>query len=266
MTWKEPFHFAGAFEVVHPRGRGYLPDEPDERDFDASARFGAPRGLPASATALLEHAGDAVNQVHTSSCVGQAIKKAIRARQSFKGRGIVDPSALAIYAGGQAALEKFEDAGCYPRDAMKWIREMGVALEKDWPFDPAKATVKPPWHVMQEATRLVVFEWWRIFAEGPSRSDAVAKALADGVPVVFGAQIDQAFDEYSGGVIAGWDPESELDGHMSCLLGYETGDDGKRAFVGINSWGTGWGETGLYRIHEDALASPRCTDFYAVYL
>ena len=247
-----------------PFGRGYKQDAPDGRDWNASARFGAVNKLPAEALGLKEFVRRVHDQSITGSCVGQALSQAIDTRLRKLGFNGPEPSSLALYAGARSVDHgKLEDNGCYPRDAMRFSQTNGVPREDVWPFDVAKVNEKLPWDVLQDASRFLLFQWWRIYSSGQQRSDAVAQAIAAGFPVIFGLEIDNAFFGYSGGTIMQMNAD-RAGGHMLCIIGYRTREDGTREFLIVNSWGYGWGEYGMCWMHEDVLETSRATDFYVI--
>lgn len=248
----------------NPYGTGYKQDAHDARDWNASARFGAVKGLPSAALGLRDFVRRVSDQTITSSCVGQALARAIDIRLRKLGFDGPEPSAMALYTGARSVDRGvLRDEGCYPRDAMRFSRDIGVPRENVWPFDPAKVNDKLPWHVHQDASRFLLFQWWRIYASGQQRSDAVAQAIASGFPVIFGLELDAAFFSYSGGTIMALGSERR-GGHMLCILGYRERADGTREFLILNSWGTGWGEGGFCWMHEDVLESSRASDFYVI--
>lgn len=255
-------------EEALPFGAGWLPDSPDARDWSASARFGAPRGLPREALTLWDHVRRVRDQGPTSSCVGHAIGSGVDVRIRKLGISFYEPSPIGIYTNARTLArgerdEKLEDVGSFPRLAMKGIRDVGIASEDAVPFDPARVNDELKWSAFQDASRLIVFQWYRVYAVGASRSDEVANALAQGYPVVFGATLDPAFFDSRGATIMQWGAEKR-GGHMLCLVGYRTRSDGAREFLVLNSWGEGWGAGGYTWIHEAALGSDRVGDVYAL--
>lgn len=253
-------------------GTGWRKDEKDPRDLTAHALFGAVVRLPSDCLDLPNYVAKVNDQGTTSSCVGQAIGKAIHVRlRKIKPAGApepMEPSYQGIYTGARRRGMSDPDAplsdeGCVPRDAMFTVRDVGVPSEQAWPFDPSNVDKDMPWDVVQEASKFLLFQWYRITPPGAPRSDAVAQAISKGYPVVFGLDLWQGFVDYrSGTVIA---PEADsIGGHMLCILGYRRRPDAKREFLILNSWGEGWGESGYAWLHEDVVCSERADDFYVI--
>lgn len=253
-------------------GLGWKKDSPDPRDFSAHALFGAVTRLPADALELANYVLRVNDQGPTSSCVGQAIGKAIHVRlrkiKAAEAPEPAEPSYQAIYtfARRRGLMNEnafLEDDGCIPRMAMFSIRDLGVPGEHTWPFDPATIQKDVPWDVVQEASKFLLFQWYRVTPTGSARSDAVAQALSKGYPVVFGMDLWQGFMDYRGGTLLSPGPD-HAGGHMLCILGYRRRADGSREFQVLNSWGSGWGESGYVWLHEDVICSDRADDFYVI--
>lgn len=248
-------------------GLGHIPDLLDERDHTVRAKLGAPRNLPNEALGLEGYLRDVMNQGGSSSCVGQAIGTAVDTRMRRIGLACPPPSRVGIYTFGRSlgrlGKTALRDEGCYPRDAMRGIRDNGVPLEKDWPFDEAGINDEVPWDVHQSASALRLTGWSRIDSQGQSRIDELCHTLALGYPVVFGAAVDERFMEHTGkGEIAAVGKDTRGN-HMMCALGYTT-VNGHRLFRAVNSWGTGWGDGGLYWAGESFFRDPRTSDYYAM--
>lgn len=267
LTVEEANAVVEAAESEAPKkwaGTGWLPDKHDARDEEWASRklFGAPRGLPSSAIGLQAFVRHVRDQSTTNSCVGQALAAAIDTRLRFLKIEMPEPSALGLYANGRP--RPLQDIGCYPRDLMKAARDIGVPREDSWPFIARNVDADPPWDVEQDASRFLLFRWWRITSSGLSRSDEIAAALAKNYPVIFGLDLDAAFFNHgpkSGTITSLGAP---VGGHMLCILGYRSRDDGAREFLVLNSWGESWGEFGFAWIHEDVVCSDRASDHYAI--
>lgn len=77
-----------------------------------------------------------------------------------------------------------------------------------------------------------------------SSAAAMKQWLATHGPLATGFTVYQDFRKYSGGVYrhaAG----TAIGGHAVCVVGY---DDGAQCWIVKNSWGSGWGEKGFFRI------------------
>lgn len=250
-------------------GTGHIKDAPDERDYKARVMLGAPRNLPPEAS-LEQHLRGIRDQGQTSSCVGHAIGTAADTRLRKLGfMNTPDPSRVAIYTfaramGRSSGSKKLVDDGSQPRLAMKGIREWGTPSEKDWPIDQATINDELPWDVMQKASAFRISQWHRIDSLGHGRVEDICNAIAQGYPVVFGVDVDDNFMNYSGkGAVAAPDPSNSYGGHMMCLVGYTT-ENSERIFRGVNSWGTGWGDGGLYWAHEGFIKDVTAGDFYVI--
>jgi hypothetical protein len=239
---------------------GHREDPPDPRDYKVDTLLvGATLEPPPSAD-LSRFVDRIRDQTITSSCVGQAFSRAVHVRAEVQGLGIPYPSALSIYT--LARLEEGKDlldVGCYPRNAATAMSKRGVCGESHWPFDEGRINDPVPWDVLQTSGDALVTGYYRVTGLGAERCALVRRALSSGYPVPYATQVDDQFEEYNGhGEIGAFQGPSH-GGHMTCLIGYRPG-----AFLGVNSWGTGWGDDGFYWISDDRIGSSYCSDFYAL--
>lgn len=251
------------------RGLGWKADPRDVRDYSARALFGARRGLPGAAS--LEGYVSAVrDQLTTSSCVGQAIARAVDTRLRAIGITTTYPSALAAYSfaralGRLSPSEALTDDGSQPRLAMKGIRDWGLPPETKWPFDEAHVNDELPLDVMQSASGFKLAAWHRVDTIGRERVLDVCQAISNKYPVVLGVDADRALMTYTKGQVLTTPVESEVvGGHMLCLVGYRTTSSGQMQLRGVNSWGTGWGERGFFWADETWLTAPGTGDIYVL--
>ena len=256
------------------RAKGYKPDHAHVRSAKRGLAhlIGTSISVPAKAS-LLGYTPAMRDQGGTSSCTGFAFWRAIDTRLGFDGVKVTPHSPQGIYTIGrcldrgrfpEGATEPLGDNGAMPSDVADGCRRYGVPTEQVWPFNPATINDEPSLDELLNAGGFVVKELYRIDAVGADRVRALQAAIAAGYPVVFGTDVDQAFEDYSGkGLVA--PSRRSLGGHMLCGgLAYETLPSGEVVFTGANSWGTSWGDAGFFHYDDAFLADPQLDDIYAV--
>ena len=262
-------------------GKGYVPDTHDKsKDRSTRHLFGAVVSLPAAASLEKFVMPPGVrDQQQTSSCTGFAFARAIHLRCAAMGTPIAWPSPTGIYTVGRMLDEgrAITDEGAQPSQVMLGCQRWGVPGDLAWPpggFDAAYAAHGPDFindlpdlAELEDAAGLHVQAWYRIDGEGAARLVDVKQALAEGYPVAIGTMVDQAFEDYAGkGNVTAPVPADELGGHMMCICGYEPdpAHPGHSRFRGVNSWGTAWGDGGLYWADEAFILAPEMSDIYVV--
>lgn len=250
------------------RGAGFIPDLIAHVKEDCilrpltAAKVGGV--LAPSSVDLTPHIDRVRDQYQTSSCVGHAVAEAIGIRTSMLGVARPFPSPAAIYAAARAEDDRgiltLQDSGCRPRAAMVRVSdpELSCLVDEDvWPLDVATIGDRLPLDLWQKADGLAV-NWHRIMGSGPDRCAKIIGALASGMPCMFGAAVDEAFENLGGS--GEYTPGGKIVGnHGQTIVGYT-----QRAFVVLNSWGIGWGDGGLSYWGYDTIGSDRLFDIYAI--
>jgi hypothetical protein len=128
--------------------------------------------------------------------------------------------------------------------ASDFIKSTGLPPESYFPYtgtDNSCSNARPGW---QNATREIGGWMWVTGTSSGNGVDALKSSLYNYGPLVTTMAVYNDFDDYTGGVYSyTW---GNLTGyHAIELIGY---DDNNQCFIVKNSWGTGWGESGFFRI------------------
>jgi C1A family cysteine protease len=129
------------------------------------------------------------------------------------------------------------DTGWDPRWAMDFAHDTGVADEACFPYQPFDQPCAPCQDWESRVTK--VCGWY-----GATSTAHMKQALVDSGPFEATFRVYEDFGDYTGGVYRHeWG--EYLGGHAVTIVGY---DDTEGYWVVKNSWGTGWGESGWFRI------------------
>ncbi len=175
------------------------------------------------------------NQGSENSCTGFALAAAVNLlRRRSRRSGIVSPRMLYEMAKRHDEWRGFDDSGSSCRGAIKGWYNMGVCLDKTWPYlegKPGVLTVK----AAKQARENTLGAYYRL---GTRISD-------------FHTALNEACVIYcSADVHSGWDKPSKRKpviplqddsdgGHAFCIVGYNA-----KGFWVQNSWGRDWGANG----------------------
>lgn len=206
------------------------------------------------------------NQLQTSSCVGQAMARAISTFFRVIGEPLDDePSEQGIYTNARAidrprqvdgSFAPLTDDGAMPIQGARCCTEFGVPMAKAWPFD-SKTINEEPSAVQEAGASIVKLDgYYRIYRQPANPKafvEAICQAIASNYPVCGAIQADQAFEDYDGHRTLGAAGAS-LGGHYLCFNQYDTMSGGQRILFGDNSWGTAWGARGRFRGDEKFIA------------
>ncbi len=130
-------------------------------------------------------------------------------------------------------------AGMYPEAALEFLVHQGTVNESDCPYSQA------PYHTVDDhgAATLRVTRWRQLRGR-----DNIRAALVQG-PVVGTMVVYRDLFAYRGGVYSVSETarrQGIVGGHAVCVVGY---DDNQQFWLCKNSWGSGWGEDGYFRLH-----------------
>lgn len=212
---------------------------------------------------LREFSSPRHNQRSTSSCVANAVVKALEIKRIMHlgKEAHVDLSRMAVYYLARELMwppKTHVDDGTYIGNACDVLRRFGVCAETDWPWDVGKINEPPTWSAMRKAYVRKIQAFYKIRSTKEKRVEAVIEALQAGNPVVFGTNVGPNWTGYSKGVVLEC-PSVVTGRHATVLLGWKDGN-----FIGENSWGSSWGDNGFYLMSPKVIACSQASDFWVI--
>lgn len=252
------------------RGKGFIPDPVDERDF----RFSRIKNrllkkkniveLPKSVD-LRPIMSPIRDQGRLSSCTAFAV--AVGLMESIEIEHFKSPftplSPLFLYYATRASMRSTkQDNGATLRAAVKTAANIGVCTENSWSYSEDNVFTKPNKPAYTEANNKSnrIKTYYRV-ADLPE----LRQALAAKNPVVIGLMLYESFEskkvEKTGMVpMPSLYKESLVGGHAMCAVGY---DDDTRLVLVRNSWSDKWGISGYCWVPYEYFLDPALScDFW----
>lgn len=241
----------------------WKPSPKDERDFKSLRKLLAPVTLPTEFK--LDREIPVSDQLEIGSCVSNAACSAFRYEVAQLTNNFdFEPSRLFVYFNARKLQGwEREDSGAFIRDGFKSLNKWGVAKEETWKYDISKFAIDPPKLAYDDALNQIAVKYARVNQD----LTAIKQTLVSGAAVSFGFNVYQSF-------FGSWsnkkDPIMPLPksgeilqgGHAILAIGYS---DSKKAFLIQNSWGTGWGDKGLFWMpYSFALNPNEADDFWCI--
>lgn len=244
---------------------GWIPDLPDQRDYQYAAPIAAIGALPTKVD-LTSACPPVYDQGQLGSCTANAIAGSIQFDQMKQNLAqIFTPSRLFIYY-NERDMEGTvnSDSGAQIRDGMKSVGSLGACPEDMWPYVIANYAEKPSDACYQEALQHKAILYQRVVRD----LIQMKGCLASGYPFVFGFTVYESFESQqvaqTGQAPMPHHGEKVLGGHAVMAVGY---DDANQRFLVRNSWGTGWGMQGYFTLPYAYFTSRSLSsDFWTVRL
>ena len=125
------------------------------------------------------------------------------------------------------------------RLSASYLKKTGLPVETVYPYtatDGSCATAAPGW----QTSSYKIANWGSV----SQRLDAMKAALVRYGPLPTAYYVYEDFMHYKGGIYT-YTTGKKLGGHAVLLIGY---NDAEQYFLVKNSWDTGWGEGGFFKI------------------
>jgi C1A family cysteine protease len=244
---------------------GRIPDTPDQRDFLYQP---VPVTVPADLD-LRPAQPPVFDQGALGSCVANGTAGELEAQALTQKEPFSVLSRLFIYYNARAMEGTVqEDAGANIRDGIKSVASQGVCPEAEWPYDIGQFAVQPSAQCYTDAMRFQALKYQSV----AQTAAALKAALVSARGLVIGISVYESFEsqavEQTGIVPLPAPTEQMLGGHCVRLVGYTDNglaDVPAQHFIGMNSWGTGWGMKGFFAIPYAYITDPNlASDFWAI--
>ena len=250
---------------------GYRPDPPSAKDRSFSTDL-APKlqAVNQGDVDLRKYCTDS-HQHELGACAGNSTADSVEILNAIEGRPPVQLSRLFVYTlarnfmdldrDGKGDID--QDDGTFIRLCFEVLSKFGICREDvpagqgGWPYDVSKVSTLPDLRAMRAATGHRIHSYYRIRETGAERISKMVEALRSNHPIVFGTQIDQAFQDLKD--FMSWSRKGEAKGgHAMVVVGYLA----NQGFIVKNSWGKKWGEDGFCLMKLDVFFSPDTQDLW----
>jgi C1A family cysteine protease len=204
------------------------------------------------------------NQGSQGSCVGWALAYYCFTHQIAAANGYWD-TAISSHQFSPAfvynQINYGDDTGSYFADAANLLHDFGCATMDVMPYDQNDYITWPSESAYYESMKYQTdnTEWDLLYTN--SDLDVLKSYLASGNTAVIGIYVRTAFYSFdeSNNIYTTSHASGEYFGsHAVCVVGYDDSKattDGPGAFLLVNSWGSGWGDSGFWWMSYEAIKS-----------
>jgi len=193
---------------------------------------------------LIKHDVPIRSQKGIGSCCSHAVVRAVEIQMKKKRNHFVEGSELFHYYMARKNVNNDYpyDKGMSVRDGCKTMQKYGSSLEMLWPYITKRFNTAPS----------LVSKWCAGLTKAKSYSrvrhlSQLKECISDNVPIVCGVSVDTNFYKLlRSGKNNLWSPGGIVNGgHAVIVIGY---DDDEKVLYLENSWGTRFGDKGLFKI------------------
>lgn len=244
------------------RAYGWVKDKPDELDYTLY-----PFGMGGRVAAMpnrfiLSGLPPIQNQGNLGSCTAQAtgsIHHYLQMKQ--KDPSVFQPSRLFLYYVTRMLEGTVNyDSGAQIRNSVKAAVKYGICTASMWPYNIKSFKTEPPRGCWTEAEKNQAV----VYARVGQNLDDLKGCIYQGFPITFGFIVYSSFNYIGNDGMMPMPRRNDTrdGGHAIYAVGW---DDDKQAFIIVNSWGSNWGNRGLfYMPYEFALDPRQASDFWTI--
>jgi C1A family cysteine protease len=254
------------------RGKGCLPDVPDERDYKLSSipRFAA-MPLPTTPIDLRPYLPNVYDQGQVGSCTAQSFVGACETQfnRLFPGKKGPYSKMFVYYMARRLQGWQNEDSGSTLRDVCKIGRSYGNTKIEEHP-ENTPFNQKPTFDALADAIDGKINSFYRV-----DTYEGILQALQAQRPVLFAAKAEDLDDANAQGIsqkfnqFAKVEDKNQAD-HAMLIVGYlpEFMVNGVKTpvFIVRNSWGNQWGQNGFAYIPARDLWDYHIADCWVVFI
>jgi hypothetical protein len=219
------------------------------------------------------------NQTSLSCCVGMGQARIIHVEAQLQIFGGPNPSAvpypaeLGIYGGAREeefvdGTQTLTDDGSNPALALQFLQsDVGVPLERDWPFDESKVNEKLPAEVLANALSYKVQNCYEIDSDPSYRPDNLVQIFDSGHLSSMAFPVGDEYENCNSEAPVMPVKGQIYGGHDVPLVGYRqvpVNGTMRRQFKSTGSWGTSFGFGGYNWFDESTIADSRASDFIVI--
>ena len=226
---------------------GYLRDKKDKRDKIFAWSERPLKSARIKRAVDLSLPGQKIRRQSGNSCTGYAGACALRIAIAHHEK--LDPGELSgdfLYYTGRAVWDgESKDKGSYIRTLFKAMEIQGACRDGFHPQSLGRFK-KPSWKAVKNGFKHRGLKSYRRIMT----PDEAREALSEGIPLVGGWDVGTDFSSWKGG--EAFNRETQVrGGHAMAVVGYTRGGE----YILANSWGSGAGENGRWRVSEKFLMS-----------
>ena len=243
------------------RKLNYKFQKKDHRDY-LHKSVSLTKTLPSSVLVVNLNKMNILDQGNLGSCVSNAFDLCINVMTNYS----LNSSRLFVYFNARAVAGYIleDDTGLEVRDCCKSISKYGVCLENIWPYNISLFSTLPSLSAYKKSFLFKNFVYSFVKQDIISIKNCLNNTRK---PIVFGINVYSSFmtnQVAKTGIVPlpNINTETCEGGHCVCMIGY---DDSNKWVICVNSWGTGWGNRGLFYLPYEYITDPNLSsDFCSI--